>query len=1045
MVKAWEWVRRRPLTLGIIIFFAGWYVLQLSVLSFFGADVARFWFYIEKPPNVVSPGILLGPISHDITSPTHIGANILFLLIAGGFAEPYIGQKKILYLIFGLGYLGTYLANITAFIHQFWVLAGASGGVLALWAYSGIKLRHKAYDYGTGLEFSRDGIERITAFVLILGIPAFFLHEGVLAAQVQSGHVIGLLLGCLYFGYEQSSIRSGEWVDEANLTALLFRLRTGRYRRAVGVGIGFTGAVLLFVGGYIVGPWLEGVASFLVSLLFLQGDLTVLWSVHATIIALSLVGLSFAWNSVRNLPTRDAIIAEIAYRLRSIETITFLLTANLLVGAGVLLTTDNVVTSSVGGAVGALLIGSIVVTVRRFWIVFDLLLHNTLDEKVFDFSDDALSGRSRGTESEYDEYLGHFFDGCHVEVDRDRPERLREQFRGVETLLDKLFATDSSLKNDSQFWNYVFGSYDAVYRRCVAQQNPELERQVIKSLSGVYRKTLRQGDSDLVLSSFQCISKLFIRGYSMEPGANSTEFLLERFENAQRGVLSEFARVDDPESLSNAFRLVDGMLETHTVLWRTAVEHEAVGALGYLRHMLDDVFQFRRYEHAPPPDVRERRNIPEDSVAARKQDRADIYRESVRQLRYAAYGWAFNLYEEGEGSDEFIQHVFAECVEQDFGSVNELSDLYFKMRDATEPLNYWERWNLDREMSQNYGVATTGMSIHTWLLRFYCAALIWLLDKRDAIENLQGRDPATSPLTEYERVQTDVDRITGQIETYQEDFPLANFLNGDPSIADRCDALIDYFEEVESVLDEQEQARIREMPVSEESDSGFEKHVNSQLESADFRTAIETIGNITLVDELEEEETNVTFSVESTAPRELFVDDGRETVFQSRHHELIDRYRRLVLDHLSFAEREVSSAAEIPDALADLISDEEVALIVCEHMDVGRVLRDDERSKRSSNDDVPGSYFSFLDVPVLRDVTTEFAAVAFFEDGFVYEEEDGNGPISLNVTAGENVDDWDDEELPDDQDIRDHARIELSYNAHIEGSGRNGVIFRISD
>lgn len=132
------------------------------------------------------------------------------------------------------------------------------------------------------------------------------------------------------------------------------------------------------------------------------------------------------------------------------------------------------------------------------------------------------------------------------------------------------------------------------------------------------------------------------------------------------------------------------------------------------------------------------------------------------------------------------------------------------------------------------------------------------------------------------------------------------------------------------------------------------------------------------------------------------------------------------------------------DALADHISDEEVALIVCEHMDVGRILRDDGRSERSSNG-VPGSHFSFLDVPVLGDVTTEFAALAFFDEGFEYVEEGEDGPISVNVTAGENVEDWDAEELPDDQDIRDHARIELSYNAHIEGSGQNAVIFRISD
>lgn len=197
------WVRRRRLTLSLIVLFAGWYALQLTVFTLFGADVARWWFYFEKPPNTMSPGILFGPISHDMYTLTHIGSNIFFLFIAGGFAEPYIAKKKLLYVVFGLGYLGTFLANVTTFIHHLWMIAGASGGILALWAYSGLKLRHKAYEYRSGVEFSRNGVEQITAVLLILGIPAFLLHEAVLAVQFHSGHVIGLVLGCVYFGYEE--------------------------------------------------------------------------------------------------------------------------------------------------------------------------------------------------------------------------------------------------------------------------------------------------------------------------------------------------------------------------------------------------------------------------------------------------------------------------------------------------------------------------------------------------------------------------------------------------------------------------------------------------------------------------------------------------------------------------------------------------------------------------------------------------------------------------------------------------------------------------
>jgi hypothetical protein len=105
------WIRRRRLTLSLIVFFLGWYGLQLSVLTIFGEDVAQWWFYFGKPPDTLSPGIIFGPISHDMSNLTHIGGNIFFLFIAGGFAEPYIDGKKILYVVFGLGYLGTAVLN----------------------------------------------------------------------------------------------------------------------------------------------------------------------------------------------------------------------------------------------------------------------------------------------------------------------------------------------------------------------------------------------------------------------------------------------------------------------------------------------------------------------------------------------------------------------------------------------------------------------------------------------------------------------------------------------------------------------------------------------------------------------------------------------------------------------------------------------------------------------------------------------------------------------------------------------------------------------
>lgn len=839
-------------------------------------------------------------------------------------------------------------------------------------------------------------------------------------------------------------LRNGFLRVRSALGGLFFRLITGRYSRRAGIMIGTLGAVLIAGVGYVLGPTVERiVTSFPVvpPLVFTTGDLTVLWGVHASVITLSLVGLSFAWNSVKNLPTTDTIIAEIAYRLRSIETITFLLASNLCIGGGVLLATDDFVTSDIGLPVGALLVASIVVTVHRFWIVFDLLLHNTLDDKVFDFADAALSGKSRATASEYDVYLGHFFDASRTEIERDRPERLREKLRGIEDLLDRLLATQSPLKVDSHFWEYVYSNYDSVFRRSVAQQNPELEKQVIASLSGVFWKTQNHGDTDLIGRTLQCFSKLFVRGYSMESQSSSVEFHLSRFENVHNRILSRFKKAGDAESLESATTVVDDLLETHTSLWRTAAENEAIGAMDYLRHMLNDVYQFRKHTYAPPQAIRDAHDISEDSLKARKQDKADAYREAIGHLKFATYGWALNLFEEEDVSDYFIEQVFTKYVEQDFGSINALSEMYFEIGKATEPLNYWERWNLDRELEKSYGFVSTGMAINTWLLRFYCTALVWILDDEETIDSLQTRDPTESPLTEYDHVQHQVDKVIDLLDSYRSAYPLTDLLSGSPSTDERCDALINYFEEVKSALDEQERDWIRTLPISDDKVDGYGESVDSQLDSCALRTAVEEVGDITQVESLDQNQT-AKFTLYSSSMRKAFVDDGIPTFFNHSFANLIDEYRSLVLEQLDFEEMKLDSAADVPDALAELVSNEDVTLIVAEHMEVARTMQDDERSNRISNDDL-GSYFEFSGVPVLTDVTTEFDAVAFFGEKFDYVEVVNDYPISVDVTPAEEVDEWDAEELSDEEDIRDYTRIETSYKAHIESSGTNGVIFRI--
>lgn len=146
--------------------------MQLVVFHRMREQFAHWLFHFKQPPEHVSPGILLAPISHDFSTLTHISGNLIFLLIAGGLIEPYIGGRKVALVVLGLGTLSIWLANSTAVFHQLWIIAGASGGVLALWAYTGIGKRQQASEYREGPRImSKAGVEAIAAIMILVATP----------------------------------------------------------------------------------------------------------------------------------------------------------------------------------------------------------------------------------------------------------------------------------------------------------------------------------------------------------------------------------------------------------------------------------------------------------------------------------------------------------------------------------------------------------------------------------------------------------------------------------------------------------------------------------------------------------------------------------------------------------------------------------------------------------------------------------------------------------------------------------------------------------
>ncbi|WP_411967879.1 hypothetical protein [Haloferax sp. YSSS75] len=279
------------------------------------------------------------------------------------------------------------------------------------------------------------------------------------------------------------------------LRVAVLRTRKGLYSRRMGLSIGVSTALGLAAFGYLLGPTLNWVIGEKLSLKIFHFDhdvLIALWGIHGTIIAFGLVALSFAWNSIRDIQTDPHIIANISHRLRSIELIAFLLVSNLLIGTTVLRTPAEAVPTQLGLPAGLLLVVGLGAILSRFWYVLDLLLHNSIDDKVEQYGKDHLSGDFHSPAGDFDTYLGHFFEASRREIDSERPEKLRKKLRRVESLLEALLEKDDQMATDTELWDFVHSNYNSLYRRAVAQENEEIEKKVINSHSGILWISMNQ-------------------------------------------------------------------------------------------------------------------------------------------------------------------------------------------------------------------------------------------------------------------------------------------------------------------------------------------------------------------------------------------------------------------------------------------------------------------------------------------------------------------------------------------------------------------------
>lgn len=88
-------VGKRQITTYFTIFLFFWWVSQHIVFSFTSLETHQ-WIFSFESISRPSPGWILSPFSHQLWNPTHIGGNIIGLLIFGGLSEPHLKARYFL-------------------------------------------------------------------------------------------------------------------------------------------------------------------------------------------------------------------------------------------------------------------------------------------------------------------------------------------------------------------------------------------------------------------------------------------------------------------------------------------------------------------------------------------------------------------------------------------------------------------------------------------------------------------------------------------------------------------------------------------------------------------------------------------------------------------------------------------------------------------------------------------------------------------------------------------------------------------------------------
>lgn len=202
------WLGRRVYTGLLVGVFAVWYAFQRIVAAEIGVVAAAPWFYFTPEP---ATGWLFAPLSHNMADIGHLLRNLTNLVLVGAFTEPHFDTRrylKLLAVITGISIIIPVIGS-AVLIDGFWLVAGPSGGIYGIWAFTSVFRVDVIRLYRDWMNFESvddwrmfaEAVMAVFGLLLIVIVPVNDLlfstgRQNVIAHL--AGILSGLVLGELY-------------------------------------------------------------------------------------------------------------------------------------------------------------------------------------------------------------------------------------------------------------------------------------------------------------------------------------------------------------------------------------------------------------------------------------------------------------------------------------------------------------------------------------------------------------------------------------------------------------------------------------------------------------------------------------------------------------------------------------------------------------------------------------------------------------------------------------------------------------------------------